>query len=98
MLLIYSDWQRLPATRALGTRVPVRELAVREPVVQTRDAMAAELQRSPANVLDVCCPEMAAAARAIGVQASLGFQKNPDEDKRDAAPDLPGLPVLASPR
>ena len=66
----------LPATRALGTRVPERELVAREPVVHTRDAIAAELQRSPASVLVSYCSDWQQRERD-----KRGRDEESDEDK-----------------
>lgn len=54
--------------------MPARELA-REPVVQTRDAMAAELQWSPESTLLVCRRGLAAAVQVLVALAGLGFRR-----------------------
>lgn len=56
--------------------MPERELVAREPVVHTRDAIAAELQRSPASVLVSYCSDWQQRERD-----KRGRDEESDEDK-----------------
>lgn len=56
--------------------MPERELVAREPVVHTRDAIAAELQKSPASVLVSYCSDWQQQDRD-----KRGRDEESDEDK-----------------